>query len=94
MPRRKGTIYVLHFSRPFKHAMHYIGWTDRPVEERLADHRSGKGARLCQVVVEAGIDLLLSHTMPGTRKDERRLKNRGGARKHCRICRGEPPLDR
>lgn len=87
MAKKKGTIYVLHFSRPYRHAKHYVGWTDRPIEERLAEHRAGRGARLCAVVCAVGIELLLSHTVPGTRDDERKLKKRGGASRHCRICR-------
>ena len=23
-----GVIYMLHFDRPYKHARHYVGWTD------------------------------------------------------------------
>ncbi len=40
-----GTVYLLHFDRPYVHAGHYTGWTtDLPA--RLAEHASGHGARL------------------------------------------------
>lgn len=32
-----GTIYLLHFSKPYKHARHYIGYTD-DLDKRLARH--------------------------------------------------------
>jgi hypothetical protein len=30
-----GTVYLLHFSRPYKHARHYTGWAVN-VKRRLA----------------------------------------------------------
>lgn len=82
-------VYLLHFSRPFKHARHYLGWAD-DIERRVAEHRSGNGraGRLCQVVVAEGIELALARTWEGAgRNEERRLKNRGGASRLCPICR-------
>lgn len=90
-PRREnvqGTIYLLHFERPFKHARHYLGWTEGPVEERIADHRSGRGARLTAVVSEAGIKFSVVKTWAGTRALERRLKCRGKTAL-CPVCSGE-----
>ena len=40
-----GTIYLLHFSTPYRHAKYYIGWT-KDLEARLQEHRAGRGARL------------------------------------------------
>lgn len=40
-----GTVYLLHFDRPYRHARHYLGWTPRAVSERVADHATGNGAR-------------------------------------------------
>ncbi|HMN26689.1 MAG TPA: hypothetical protein PKE45_00940 [Caldilineaceae bacterium] len=48
---------------------------DRRLEQRLAEHRSGAGARLPAVAAERGIDFDLVRTWPkATRQDERRLK--------------------
>jgi hypothetical protein len=33
-----GTVYLLHFSAPYKHARHYTGWTD-DLPGRLDQHR-------------------------------------------------------
>jgi predicted GIY-YIG superfamily endonuclease len=83
--QRTGTIYLIHFARPYKHARHYIGWTTN-LEARLWAHRTGQGARLLQVVQDAGIPWSLVATWPGTRDDERRLKNRHGAGRICPHC--------
>ena len=88
MTNEQGTVYVLHFNRPFKHARHYVGWAKNP-EARIEHHRQGTGARLMQVVREAGIDFVVANLMPGTRSDERRWKNRGSAARYCSICKAE-----
>ena len=37
----EGTVYLLHFERPYKGKMrHYLGWTS-DLERRLANHRQG-----------------------------------------------------
>jgi predicted GIY-YIG superfamily endonuclease len=84
-----GTVYMLHFSRPFRHAMHYTGWTD-DLTARLATHAAGRGARLVAVARAAGITFTLARTRPGTRADERAIKRAGGARRYCPICTARP----
>jgi predicted GIY-YIG superfamily endonuclease len=79
-----GTIYLLHFSKRYKHAGHYSGWTQN-LEARLAEHASGRGARLLEVVKEAGITWQLARTWTGDRYLERRLKQKGAAAR-CPIC--------
>jgi predicted GIY-YIG superfamily endonuclease len=73
-----GTIYLLHFSQPYKHASHYTGFTT-DLESRLVAHARSTGARLLKVITQAGITFNLARTWKGTRKGERRIKNRGGA---------------
>ncbi len=68
-----GTIYLLHFHPRYKHAGHYLGWT-RQITQRLDEHRSGSGARLTQVAVQAGCELVLVRTWRGTRDDEHTMK--------------------
>ena len=80
-----ATVYLLHFDRPYRHARHYTGWTcDLP--GRLADHANGHGARLTQVVQQAGIGWTLARTWPGPRALERALKKQGGASRRCPLC--------
>ncbi len=91
MPRREvtGTVYLLHFDTPYRHARHYLGWTEN-LDQRLARHRAGDGARLMAVITDAQITWRLARTWDGTRRAERRLKNRGGHARICPICRNEP----
>jgi len=34
---RPGTIYMLHFTAPCRHAQHYVGWTDNLPARLAAD---------------------------------------------------------
>src|SRR5690242_11383984 len=80
-----GVIYLLHFTRAYKHARHYIGWTP-DLACRLARHRQGQGARLIAVIIAAGIDFQLARTRLGTRADECAIKHAGGATRYCPLC--------
>jgi predicted GIY-YIG superfamily endonuclease len=84
-----GTVYLLHFDRPYKHAKHYTGWTD-DLGARLAHHAAGNGARLLAVVHAAGIGWQLARTWPGDRARERQIKRQGGASRHCPMCGVKP----
>lgn len=86
MRHDNGTVYLLHFSEPYCHARHYMGYTPGSVEDRVREHQCGRGARLVEVVTNAGIALDLVRTWSGGRKLERRLKNRHGAPRLCPIC--------
>lgn len=65
-------IYLLHFSRSYRHARHYLGFTN-DLEARLAAHRAGRGSPLVAAAVRAGIDFELAAIWPGDRTEERRL---------------------
>lgn len=81
----RGTVYLLHFERPFKHARHYTGWTTNLLH-RLAEHETGRGARLTAVVHAAGIGWRLARIWVGPRSKERALKSQGGASRRCPEC--------
>lgn len=79
-------VYLLHFMTPYHHAQHYIGYASN-IPKRVEMHRSGKGARLTQVVTDAGIGILLVRYWQNQGKDfERQLKNRKNAKRYCPIC--------
>lgn len=81
-----GTVYLIHFVTPYRHARHYLGWTEGPLELRIGAHREGRGSRLMEVVQAAGVDWQLVRTWPGaTRNDERRLKGHSSTR-YCPVC--------
>lgn len=85
-----GTVYLLHFDDPYKHAKHYTGWA-LDLDARLAEHASGGGARLLAVVRAAGIGWSVARTWKGVdRHYERALKNQGGASRHCPMCGAVP----
>jgi hypothetical protein len=84
----QGTVYLLHFTKPYKHARHYMGFTtDLP--SRIAMHSEGRGARLVEVVIGHGIGFVLARTWQGDRFLERALKRRRMAPRYCPICRAE-----
>ncbi|HWC41615.1 MAG TPA: hypothetical protein VHK02_06490 [Actinomycetota bacterium] len=90
--RLVGICYLLHFDRPIGDlsnprgfASHYTGWT-LDLAARLQQHAAGRGARLMEVVADAGIGWQLARIWPGTRTRERSLKRSGGAARRCPVC--------
>jgi predicted GIY-YIG superfamily endonuclease len=98
-----GTVYLFHFDQRYEHAGHYTGWAE-DLDHRVAEHLAGRGARLIEVITQAGIGFRLARTWPGvTRARERQLKRQGGASRYCPICQADrkarglprrPPRDR
>jgi predicted GIY-YIG superfamily endonuclease len=84
-----GVVYLLHFDQPYAHARHYTGWTE-DLLERLDRHARGHGARLMNVISQAGIGFILARTCEGTRDTERAIKNHGGAVRYCPLCTPRP----
>ncbi len=85
----RGTVYLLHFDQRYEHAGHYTGWAD-DLDQRLAQHQRGAGARLVEVITQAGIGFRVARLWPGaSRARERSLKNSGGASRYCPICQEE-----
>lgn len=85
-----GVVYLIHFDRPYRHARHYMGYTSEAgLDKRLDAHARGNGARLMQVITDAGITWRLARVWENaTRRDERRRKGRG-LKPLCPICRKE-----
>lgn len=84
----EGTIYLIHFERRYKHAAHYMGWTE-DLDARIERHRRGAGARLMEVVTRAGIGWSVVRTWQNvTRHEERRMKGRSLAYL-CPVCKEE-----
>lgn len=83
-----GLVYLLHFDKPYKHARHYWGWAQK-VEARNSHHKDGTGANLMAYVAAAGISWEVAMVIPGDKYKERQMKNRGGARRLCPICKEE-----
>lgn len=91
-----GQLYLLHFDPPYepypgapayKCAGHYSGHA-YDLENRLAKHEAGRGARLTRAQLQAGGTWRLADVRPGDRHLERRLKQHSAARR-CPICQAE-----
>lgn len=85
-----GTVYLLHFDRPYRHARHYLGYTD-DLPARIERHLAGNGGRLLQVIKAAGIGFKVARTWEGDRSLERRLKSWHKSAQLCPICKGGRP---
>jgi predicted GIY-YIG superfamily endonuclease len=84
-----GVIYMLHFDQPYRHARHYVGWTE-DLLDRLDRHATGHGARLIAVIWQAGIGFSAVRICEGTRTTERAIKNAGGSVRYCPTCTTHP----
>lgn len=80
-----GTVYLLHFSEPYQHARHYLGWSAQ-LATRLDHHANGRGSTLCAAASRAGITWVVARTWSGNRDFERRLHARRGNVRLCPIC--------
>jgi hypothetical protein len=95
---RRYVCYLLCFRDPqtgeparYRHAGHYLGFAEAGrLDERVGEHRGGRGALLTAVVRQAGLDLKVTRTWDGGRLKERQLKTRSGAL-YCPDC-SEHPL--
>lgn len=88
-----GTVYLLHFEPPYKHARHYLGWTEGSVDKRVAEHVSGRGSPLVRAAVEAGHGVIVARTWSDQdRYFERQLKNGKNGPRLCPICNGHVGL--
>ena len=78
MTGQLGVIYMLCFHQPYRHARHYVGWTE-DLLDRLDGHASGHGARLIEVIYPSRDRLhpgphLRRHPPPRARHQERRRR--------------------
>lgn len=83
-----GIVYLLHFDRSYRHARHYIGFTQN-LDKRLAEHRAGRGSPLIAAAIADGIDFQLAAIWEGDRHSERRLHRQKNSRARlCPVCVG------
>jgi predicted GIY-YIG superfamily endonuclease len=86
-------VYLIHFETPYKHARHYLG-SAHDLQARLKHHQAGTGARLMEVVTQAGIRWHVSRTWQGGRDVERTLKGRKNSPELCPTCLQQKLSDR
>jgi hypothetical protein len=81
----EGTVYLLHYERPYSGQMrHYLGFT-YDLGRRLENHRQGIAGATTKLAFDRGIGFTLARTWPGTPKLKRQLKDRGPVN-YCPIC--------
>jgi predicted GIY-YIG superfamily endonuclease len=94
-PASTCAVYLIHFKTGYKHARHYLGYA-QDLDARLQRHRSGNGARLMEVITDAGIAWEVSRLWPcedeaSARALEHKLKHtHGHGPALCPICQGKP----
>jgi hypothetical protein len=71
----KVTVYLIHFEVRYKHAGHYLG-----------SALKNEGARLLEVVNDAGIKWSVVRTWEGTRATEAKFKRAKHNVRLCPIC--------
>jgi len=85
--------YLIHFDTPYtspngaKVIQHYLGWGGN-IAKRLRTHQAGTGARVMQVVTDAGVPWrCVRRWKDATRQDERRFKRWHHHALLCPVCR-------
>jgi len=85
-----GTVYLIHFERPYKGTQHYIGWTGLNMHDRLKRHKGERGACLLRACSQSGIDFHIVRAWQNKPFTfEQQLKKRKKARLFCPICNPE-----
>lgn len=79
-------VYLLHLDPPYKHARHYLGYSD-DIARRFREHQTGRGSALTEAAVAAGCELSIVRVWPGYDKnDEWRLRCQHNNPRMCPIC--------
>jgi predicted GIY-YIG superfamily endonuclease len=83
-----GSVYLVHFARPYHGAQHYLGFSTN-IPQRVKAHRAGRGAPLLAAVTKRGIEWRVVRTWK--RKDgyfEQALKRGYRLSDLCPMCSG------
>ena len=60
----EGTVYLLHFERPYHGPMqHHVGFTAGDLARRLDDHRAGTGSKTTRRAFDQGIAFVVARTL-------------------------------
>jgi len=79
-------VYLIHFDKPYKHAQHYIGFTNN-LDARVDRHKKKNGSKLLKAVENAGIGFKVVKTWEGGQKFRTAIKKQKNASRFCPICR-------
>lgn len=81
-------VYLLHFAEPYRHARHYLGWS-QDIDARYVQHVTGHGSALVAAVRRKGIDVSIVARWEGRgRTFESYLKRQHkNIARLCPLCR-------
>lgn len=105
LDKNGGKVYLFCFRNPdgtkgyFRHAGHYLGFTEQTIEERREDHIKGRnsGARLVYLAAKSGLIIHIARVWHNaTEIDEMWLKMKGSQKRlcPCESCSGAKALNR
>lgn len=86
------SVYLLHWDPPLEggqHPRHYLGYTPRPVLERVRDHLTGRNrpARIVVAAASYGRVIKLAQVLEGGPDLEKQLKrSKRGFASTCPVC--------
>ena len=79
-------LYLLHFAPRYRHAGHYLGYTE-DVPERFALHLRGRGSPLVKAAVQSGCQIMLVRIWDEDGNAEQEIKRVVGSRARlCPLC--------
>jgi predicted GIY-YIG superfamily endonuclease len=78
-------LYLLHFSPPYRHAGHYLGYTQDLIK-RLALHLRGRGSPLVRAAVKNGSKVVLVRLWNEDGNAEQEIKRTGSRARLCPLC--------
>ncbi len=79
-------LYLLHFDPPYRHAKHYLGYTE-DLANRFSLHLRGRGSPLVKAAVNSGSTIVLVRIWPHDGNAEQEIKRVVGSRARlCPLC--------
>lgn len=78
-------LYLLHFAPRYRHAGHYLGYTEDLVA-RIRLHLRGRGSPLVKAAVKAGCKVTLVRLWNADGNAEQELKRQGSRARLCPLC--------
>lgn len=91
-----GEVYLLCLSGTLggdRHrAKHYLGWSN-DLENRLREHRTGKGSKFTQAACRRGLTIRVAEVWTGTRHLEKSIKRSRNLKRFCPLCQREQNKD-
>lgn len=84
---KRVNVYLIHIDPAYRHCRHYVGSTERHIDERYAEHIYGGGSALTKAAIDAGCTLKVVRVWHDVDASvEYIIKSRAEGPKLCPIC--------